>query len=447
MKNPNEVVVVGGGLAGSEAAFQASRRGVPVVLYEMRPGRMTEAHGTGRLAELVCSNSLKSDAPGTAAGLLKAELRAVGSGLMAAADATRVPAGTALAVDRVRFSEEVERMLRAEARVRVVRQEVNDLDPSALTVVATGPLTSQGLSDWIRKSLGRESLFFYDAISPIVDAGSVDLDKAFGASRYGKGDGGYLNCPLDEAEFGAFREALLSAELASCREFDKIPFFEGCLPVEEVARRGRQALAFGAMKPVGLTDPRTGRMPYAVVQLRPENRDRTMYGMVGFQTRLKVPDQRRVFRMIPGLERAQFLRYGSVHRNSFINSPECLLPSLQTRLSRTLFVGGQLSGVEGYAESIATGLLAGLNAARLALGLAPVVPPPETAIGSLCRYVAAPGVGPFQPMNFNFGLLPPLPAGRRRAGDRKGLYCSRAREKLTEWLAESGAAGTTAGTE
>jgi methylenetetrahydrofolate--tRNA-(uracil-5-)-methyltransferase len=445
MKKPNEVTVVGGGLAGCEAAFQAARRGLSVVLYEMRPARTTEAHATDNLAELVCSNSLKSDAPRTAAGLLKSELKAMGSALLAAAEETRVPAGTALAVDRQRFSERVEEMLRSEAGVRVVREEVTSLDPSALTVVATGPLTSPGLSDWIKGFLGEESLFFYDAISPIVDAESVDSRTTFKASRYGKGEGGYLNCPLDEAQFDAFRDALLAAETASCREFDRIPFFEGCLPVEEVARRGRQALAFGAMKPVGLADPRTGRMPYAVVQLRPENRDGTMYGMVGFQTRLKIPEQRRVFRMIPGLERAEFLRHGSVHRNSFINSPACLFPTLQTRRSRVLLVGGQLSGVEGYVESIATGLLAGANAARLAAGLEPLVPPPETAIGSLCRYVAAPGAGPFQPMNFNFGLLPALPVTGRKAGDRKALHCARAREKLAGWLAVAESADPTAG--
>ncbi len=438
---------MGGGLAGCEAAFQAARNGADVVLYEMRPDRTTEAHTTDCLAELVCSNSLKSDAPGTAAGLLKAELRAMGSALLAAAQETRVAAGTALAVDRLRFSERVEETLRGEARIRVVRREVTDPDPSALTVVATGPLTSPALSDWIRGYLGAESLYFYDAISPIVEAQSVDSRKAFAASRYDKGDGGYLNCPLDEAEFHAFREALLSSDMIPCREFEKMQFFEGCLPVEEVARRGTRALAFGAMKPVGLTDPRTGRRPYAVVQLRAENRDGTMYGLVGFQTRLRIPEQRRVFRMIPGLERAEFLRYGSVHRNSFINSPACLLPTLQTRLSRTLFVGGQLSGVEGYVESIATGLLAGVNAARVGAGLEPLVPPPETAVGSLCRYVTTPGAAAFQPMNFNFGLLPPLPAGARRSGDRKAQYCARAREKLTEWLASTEAAGFGAGTE
>jgi len=336
-------------------------------------------------------------------------------------------------------------MLRRQPGVRVVREEVTTLDPSALTVVATGPLTSLGLSDWIKGLLGEESLFFYDAISPIVDADSVDRGAAFEASRYGKGAGDYLNCPLDEAQFDAFRDALLASETASCREFDRIPFFEGCLPVEEVARRGRQALAFGAMKPVGLTDPRTGRMPYAVVQLRPENRDRTMYGMVGFQTRLKIPEQKRVFRMIPGLGRAEFLRYGSVHRNSFINSPACLLPTLQTRRSRTLLVGGQLTGVEGYVESIATGLLAGVNAARLAAGLEPIVPPVETAVGSLCRYVASAGAAPFQPMNFNFGLLPALPVRARKAGDRKALYCDRAGAALAEWLTASGAVGPAQG--
>lgn len=445
MKKQSEVIVLGGGLAGSEAAFQLARRGVDVVLYEMRPARMTEAHRTGQLAELVCSNSLKSDAPDTAAGLLKSELQAMGSALLAAAQETRVPAGMALAVDRLRFSERVEETLRSQGKIRLVRQEVTELDPLALTVVATGPLTSPGLSEWIRGFLGEESLFFYDAISPIVDAQSVDAQKTFVASRYGKGDGGYLNCPLSETEFNAFCEALLASEVAPQREFEKTTFFEGCLPVEEVARRGKQSLAFGAMKPVGLMDPRTGSIPHAVVQLRPENCDRTMYGMVGFQTRLKTPEQRRVFRMIPGLESAEFLRYGSVHRNSFINSPKCLFPTLQTRRSPALLVAGQLSGVEGYVESIATGLLAGMNAAKIATGLEPVVPPAETAIGSLCRYItaadAAVNAAAFQPMNFNFGLLPPLPERAGKRSNRKALYCARAREKLGEWLAVSASVG------
>jgi methylenetetrahydrofolate--tRNA-(uracil-5-)-methyltransferase len=435
MNKRNEVVVVGGGLAGSEAAFQAARRGVDVVLYEMRPARMTEAHKTGHLAELVCSNSLKSDSPATSAGLLKAELAMMGSALLAAARQTRVPAGTALAVDRLRFSEKVEEILRAQRRIRLVTEEVTKVDPLVTTVVATGPLTSPSLSEWFKHFLGRENLFFFDAISPIVDADSIDSTETFVASRYGKGDGGYLNCPLNEAQYNGFLESLLTAEKAPCREFEDNAFFEGCLPVEEVASRGRQSLAFGAMKPVGVVDPRTGRMPYAVVQLRPENRDRTMYGMVGFQTRLKIPEQKRVFRMIPGLGNAQFLRFGSVHRNSFINSPSCIVPALQARSNENLFVAGQLSGVEGYVESIATGLVAGMNAARRLMDLETVVPPPETAVGSLCRYVAVGGEGDFQPMNFNFGLLPPLPAGTRKKANRKALYCSRALNALAEWLA------------
>jgi methylenetetrahydrofolate--tRNA-(uracil-5-)-methyltransferase len=433
MNKQDEISIIGGGLAGTEAAFQAARRGLRVVLYEMRPGRMTEAHKTSHLAELVCSNSLKSESLATGSGLLKAELVSLGSVLLRIAQEARVPAGTALAVDRVKFSEKVEEALSREKGVRVVREEVLEACPAQPTIVASGPLTSKSLSAWIESFLGHDNLFFFDAISPIIDSTTIDYDRTFLASRYDKGDGQYLNCPFTEEEFGAFWKELVDAQVADCRHFETGLFFEPCLPVEETARRGKMSLAFGALKPVGLIDPRTGRVPYAAVQLRAENADKTMYGMVGFQTRLKTEEQRRVFRMIPGLDRAEFLRYGSVHRNSFINAPACLLPSLQTRKNARTFFAGQLSGIEGYVESIGTGLLAGVNAARLAAAENSLVPPPETALGALCRYISAPTAASFQPMNFNFGLLPPLPRRVRGKFQRKEAMASRAMKEIEEW--------------
>jgi len=433
MSRQNEIHIIGGGLAGTEAAFQAARRGLRVVLYEMRPGRMTEAHKTPHLAELVCSNSLKSESLTTGSGLLKAELLSLGSVLLAIAQEVRVPAGTALAVDRLKFSEKVEEALLREANISVVREEMCKADPARLTIVASGPLTSDSLCAWIESFLGRDNLFFFDAISPIIDSTTIDCERTFFASRYDKGDGPYLNCPFTEEEFNAFWEELAGAQVADCRDFETGLFFEPCLPVEEVAARGRMSLAFGALKPVGLLDPHTDRVPYAVVQLRPENVEKTMYGMVGFQTRLRIEEQKRVFRMIPGLERAEFLRYGSVHRNSFINSPACLTDTLQAKNSPSVFFAGQLSGVEGYVESIGTGLLAGVNATRLATAEDPLVPPPETALGSLCRYLASPRSTPFQPMNFNFGLLPPLPGRVRVKLRRKEAMAFRAMKKIEEW--------------
>ncbi len=395
---------------------------------------MTEAHKTGRLAELVCSNSLKSESLTTGAGLLKAELLAYGSILLKIAHETRVPAGTALAVDRQKFAERIEETLLSEDRVRLVREEVEKPQVRGPVVIASGPLTSPALSDWIEKFLGRHNLFFFDAISPIVSSESIDHDKTFFASRYDKGEGVYLNCPLTRDEFRAFRRQLVHAELAECHDFEKGTFFEACLPVEEVARRGEKSLAFGSMKPVGLIDPKTGEMPYAVAQLRPENLENTMYGMVGFQTRLRISEQRRVFRLIPGLERAEFLRYGSVHRNSFINAPECLLPTMQSRKDDRLFFAGQLAGVEGYVESIGSGLLAGVNAARIATGRRPVLPPGDTALGALCRHISAAGWTAFQPMNFNFGLLPALSDGQRGKLRRKEAMAARAMDSASKWL-------------
>jgi methylenetetrahydrofolate--tRNA-(uracil-5-)-methyltransferase len=433
MSSRNEVRIVGGGLAGAEAAFQLAKRGVPVVLYEMRPGRMTEAHKTAQLAELVCSNSFKSQSLTTSSGLLKAELLAYGSVLLSIAHETRVPAGTALAVDRVKFADRVEGRLLGEKRVRVVRQEIERPEPGEPVVIASGPLTSPALSGWMEEFLGHENLFFFDAISPIVAAESIDCGKTFLAARYDRGDGLYRNCALTKQEFEVFREEMLKAELAECHDFDRRAFFEGCLPIEEVARRGAKSLAFGAMKPVGLVDPETGSMPYAVVQLRPENLENTMYGLVGFQTRLKIAEQRRVFRMIPGLERAEFLRYGSVHRNSYINAPVCLLPTFESKVNPNLFFAGQISGVEGYVESIGSGLLAGINAARLVNGLPLLLPPGDTALGSLCRYISAPTRSAFQPMSFNFGLLPSMPLRVRGRLRRKEAMASRAMSSANEW--------------
>ena len=433
MRRQNEVHVIGGGLAGTEAAFQAARRGLRAVLHEMRPARMTEAHKTGYLAELVCSNSLKSESLTTGSGLLKAELLSLGSALLGIAQEVRVPAGTALAVDRLKFSEKVEQALSKEANIQLIREEVCEVDPAELTIVASGPLTSKSLSVWIENFLGHDNLFFFDAVSPIVDSTTIDYEKTFFASRYDKGEGLYLNCPFTEEEFNSFWVQLVEAQLADCHNFERNLFFEACLPVEEMARRGKMSLAFGALKPVGLADPRAGRAPYAVAQLRPENAEKTMYGMVGFQTRLKIEEQKRVFRMIPGLERAEFLRYGSVHRNSFINAPVCLLPTFQTRKNPAILFAGQISGIEGYVESIGTGLLAGANAVRLAEGKSPLVPPPETALGALCRYVSSPCVAPFQPMNFNFGLLPPLAKRVRVKLHRKEAMAARAMKAAGGW--------------
>ncbi len=398
------VTVIGAGLSGCEAALQCARLGVPVRIYEMRPQKMTPAHQTGEPAELVCSNSLKSEEITNAHGLLKAELKALGAVLLACAEKARIPGGKALVVDRQRFSAEVASALKS-AGVEIIHQELT-APPATPTVIATGPLTSPALTEFLQKSLGANNLFFYDAIAPIVSADSLNMEKIFPASRYGKG-ADYLNCPLGEDEYNRFVSALTTAELYPAHEFEKIPFFEGCLPIEELARRDRLALAFGPLKPVGLIDPRTGKRPFAVVQLRRENAAGTMFNLVGFQTRLKRPEQERVFRLIPGLEHAEFLRYGSIHRNTFLNSPELLLPTLQTRRRLDLFICGQLAGVEGYVEAIATGLVAGINITRLVLGKQPLTLPEETMLGALIKYITTPNPN-FQPMNANFGLLPPL---------------------------------------
>ncbi|BDG59342.1 methylenetetrahydrofolate--tRNA-(uracil(54)-C(5))-methyltransferase (FADH(2)-oxidizing) TrmFO [Caldinitratiruptor microaerophilus] len=417
------ITVIGAGLAGSEAAWQAARRGVRVHLYEMRPVRSTAVHRTDRFAELVCSNSLRGAALENAAGLLKEELRRLGSLIMAAADANAVPAGGALAVDREGFSAAVTRALEEHPLVTIHREEVRQIPPEGIVVIATGPLTSDALAEDIRRFTGEEYLSFYDAASPIVTVESLDMTKLYRASRYGKGEGTeYLNAPMTREEYEAFWSELVRAEVATPHnpEDRNVCFFEGCLPVEELARRGPDTLRFGPMKPVGLPDPRTGREPYAVVQLRQDNAAATLYNLVGFQTGLRWGEQQRIFRMIPGLERAEFVRFGVMHRNTFIKSPRVLLPTLQTRRRPTLFFAGQMTGVEGYVESAAGGLVAGVNAARLALGQDPVVFPPETAVGALARYITEADPENFQPMNIAFGLLPPVPgSGGKRERHRR----------------------------
>lgn len=426
------VTIIGAGLAGCEAALQCAGQGISVRLLEMRPLIMTPAHTTGEPAELVCSNSLKSELISNAHGLLKAELRTCGSLLLRCAEQSRIPGGKALVVDRGQFSLQVRQAL-TQAGVQLVRSEARQI-PEGITVIATGPLTSPPLAASLIQLLGAQQLFFYDAIAPIVAADSIDMSQVFPGTRYGTG-ADYLNCALTESEYDRLVAELVNAELHPAHEFDKTSFFEGCLPVEEMARRGRLTLAFGPLKPVGLTVPDRQR-PFAVVQLRRENAAGTMFNLVGFQTRLKHTEQERVFRLIPGLKRAVFLRYGSVHRNTYLNSPEVLLPTLQTRVRQDLFVAGQLTGVEGYVESIASGLVAGINAARLAAGRPLLCWPQETMVGALLRYITSPHPA-FQPMNANFGLLPGLDcrAGRRRARQLQVQTALAAAEQHSQALA------------
>jgi len=431
------VHVVGGGLAGSEAAYQLAERAASVVLHEMRPVRATPAHKSDRLAELVCSNTFKSTELTNAHGLLKAEMRAMGSVILQAADEARVPGGSALAVDRDLFSAAVHERVASHPRVRIVREEVTTLPSPG--IVATGPLTSDALATAIRARLGVESLAFYDAIAPIVAADSVEDSAVWRASRYdretmeGAGAGAYINCPLTRAAYEAFIDALVSADQHQGHEFDAVPYFEGCMPIEEMARRGRDTLRFGPMKPVGLRDPRTGREPYAVVQLRMEDRAGRMWNLVGCQTRMRIPEQQRVFRMIPGLADAEFLRYGSIHRNSYLNSPASLTPHLSLRDDPQMLFAGQLTGVEGYTESSATGLLAGINLARMLGGEAPVIPPPTTMLGALYRYLREADPRHFQPMNANFGLIDDLPEPVRDKRRKRELLAERALGDLGVW--------------
>jgi len=426
------VRIVGGGLAGAEAAWQLARRGVSVDLYEMRPHRMTEAHATGDLGELVCSNSLRSSLITAPAGVLKEEMRRLDSLVIRVAEDNRVPAGSALAVDRELFARALTQAIEALPGVRIVRREVSEIPPG-IVILATGPLTSTALSQHLGTLLGSEHLYFYDAISPIVTAESVDMTVAFCASRYGKGDDDYLNLPLTREEYYRFVNALLAAERVPTHSFERFVPFEGCMPIEEIADRGKETLAFGPMRAVGLRDPRTGQCPYAVVQLRQEDREKSLYNLVGFQTKMTYKEQQRVFTMIPGLEKAEFVRLGSLHRNTFIDSPQHLLPTLQWRQRSDLFFAGQMTGVEGYIESAATGLLAGLNAARLIADEPPVVPPPTTALGALLRYITEPERKGFQPMNANFGLLPPLSEPLRKKA-KKEMLARRALADMEAWV-------------
>jgi methylenetetrahydrofolate--tRNA-(uracil-5-)-methyltransferase len=433
-----EIHVVGGGLAGSEAAWQLAERGHAVVLHEMRPVRGTPAHKTDWLAELVCSNTFKSTEPSNAHGLLKAEMRLLGSVILAAADEARVPGGSALTVDRELFAAAVTERVLAHPRIRVERGEVVALPSPG--IVATGPLTSDVLAEAIRARLGVASLAFYDAIAPVVSRESLDDAIVYRASRYGKEtmaeageEGAYLNCPFTREEYDAFLDALVAADQYHAHEFDAVPYFEGCMPVEVMAQRGRDTLRFGPMKPVGLRDPRTGREAYAVAQLRMEDRAGRMWNLVGFQTRLRIVEQQRVFRMIPGLAEAEFLRYGSIHRNSYLNSPAALAPHLALRDDPRVLFAGQLTGVEGYTESTATGLLAGINLGRLLAGEEPVLPPPTTMLGALYRYLREADPVHFQPMNANFGLVDDLGERVKDKRRKRELIADRALAEMAAW--------------
>lgn len=436
-----KVSIIGGGLAGSEAAWQLANRGVSVTLHEMRPQRPTAAHKTDRFAELVCSNTFKSTETVNAHGLLKAEMRILGSMILECADKARIPAGSALAVDRDIFSASVSDRIERHPNIRIVRGEVDSL-PEGAAIIATGPLTSDALAEAIRERLGAQSLAFYDAIAPIISVESIDESIAFRASRYGKEtmenvDGGaYINCPMDREQYESFIDALSAADQFHGHEFDKVPYFEGCMPVEEIAKRGRESLRFGPLKPVGLPDPRTSREAYAVVQLRREDKAGQMWNMVGFQTRLRIPEQQRVLRMIPGLEEAEFLRYGSIHRNSYLNTPAALSPYLSLKDDSRLFFAGQLTGVEGYTESTATGLLNALNLLRVLDDMPPVLPPPTTMLGALYRYMSEADPAHFQPMNANFGLVDPLPKDGPRIRDKrskKEALAARAIRDMQQW--------------
>ncbi|MGA9172862.1 MAG: FADH(2)-oxidizing methylenetetrahydrofolate--tRNA-(uracil(54)-C(5))-methyltransferase TrmFO [Thermoactinomyces sp.] len=431
----SHVTVVGAGLAGSEAAWQIAERGVPVKLYEMRPVKMTPAHRGGQFAELVCSNSLRAASLTNAVGILKEEMRRLNSLIMKCADKHAVPAGGALAVDREAFSGEITRLLSEHPNIEVIKEEVTEI-PEGPTVIATGPLTSASLSDKLKRLTGEDYLYFYDAAAPIVEKESIDMDKVFVASRYDKGEAAYLNCPMTEEEFDRFYDALIHADVAPLKDFEKEIYFEGCMPIEVLAKRGKKTLLFGPMKPVGLIDPRTGKRPHAVVQLRQDNSAGTLYNIVGFQTHLKWGPQKEVIRLIPGLENAEIVRYGVMHRNTFINSPKLLRPTYQIRMRDDLFFAGQMTGVEGYVESAAAGLLAGINAARLVQGLDLVVPPRTTAIGSMAHYITTADPEHFQPMNANFGLFEELPQRIKNKKERAEKYAERALAEIEAFRRE-----------
>lgn len=434
------VTVVGGGLAGCEAALQLAHAGHPVRLVEMRPVRTTEAHQTDHLGELVCTNSFKSEAPENAHGQLKREMRALGSVLLQSADVSRVAAGSALAVDRHLFSEAMTAAIEGEPLIEVVREECTSL-PEGPTVIATGPLTSGALYEAIEGALGDGGLAFFDAIAPIVERDSLDDSIVFEAGRFDE-DADYLNCPMTRDEYDAFITALNGGEAHAGHDWDTVPYFEGCLPVEVMASRGHDTLRFGPMKPIGLTDPRTGERPWAVVQLRREDRAGQMWNMVGFQTRLRIGEQRRVFSMIPGLAEAEFLRWGSIHRNSYLNFPERLTPWGGLSERPDVVFAGQLTGVEGYTESAASGILAGVNLSRILAGADPVLPPPTTMLGGLYRYLREAAPGRFQPMNSNWGLIDPLPRRVKNKKEKRQILAQRAQDDFTEWMAEHDLAAT-----
>jgi methylenetetrahydrofolate--tRNA-(uracil-5-)-methyltransferase len=449
MKKRHSLTIIGGGLAGSEAAWQAAQRGIQVMLYEMRPVVSTGAHQSSDLAELVCSNSLGSNLADRASGVLKDELRRMDSLLLEIAEETALPAGAALAVDRDRFAARVTERLSNHANIKIVREEMGEI-PASPTIVASGPLTSPTLTQAITSLSGEDQLFFFDAIAPVIHSDSIDMEIAFRASRYGKGeleDGDYINCPLSKVEYETFVDALLGAERIALRGFEADiehgvkagidRFFEGCLPVEIIARRGRQSLAFGPMRPVGITDPRTGRWPHALVQLRQDNLAGSLYNMVGFQTNLTYPEQKRVFRLIPGLAGAEFARYGQMHRNTFIAAPKLLDASLQFRQRPDLFFAGQITGVEGYMGNIATGLLAGINASRLLSGREPLVLPKTTMLGALCHYITHADMKDFQPMKANFGILPTLETEKKLGKrERAQFMADRARQAINDFLSK-----------
>lgn len=438
LTEPQRVTVIGAGLAGSEAAWQIASRGVPVRLYEMRPVVKTPAHHTDQFAELVCSNSLRANGLTNAVGVLKEEMRMLDSLVLGAADRNAVPAGGALAVDRDGFSGEITTTLHNHPLIEVINEEFTHIPESEIVVMATGPLTSPALSSQIRELMGEEYFYFYDAAAPIIEKDSIDMDKVYLASRYDKGEAAYLNCPMNEEEFNAFYDALIAAEVAELKEFEKEVYFEGCMPIEVMMKRGKQTALFGPMKPVGLVNPHTGELPFAVVQLRQDNAAGTLYNLVGFQTHLKWGEQKRVFGMIPGLANAEIVRYGVMHRNTFINSPRLLKPTYQTKGNEKLFFAGQMTGVEGYVESAASGLIAGINAARMALGEECLVFPQLSTLGSMAHYITTADPEHFQPMNANFGLLPNLEKRMRSKKDKNEALAARALESIRSFKEETG---------
>jgi len=431
--NNQKVIVIGAGLAGSEAAWQIAQQGVEVILYEMRSVKQTPAHHTNQFAELVCSNSLRANGLANAVGVLKEEMRMLDSIIIGSADLHAVPAGGALAVDREGFSGEVTNRLKNHPLIEVRNEEVTSIPKDGIVVIATGPLTAEALSLEIQNLLGEEYFYFYDAAAPIIEKDSIDMNKVYLASRYDKGEAAYLNCPMTEEEFEAFHKALIEAEVAPVKEFEKEQYFEGCMPIEVIASRGKQTVLFGPMKPVGLVNPHTGKLPHAVIQLRQDNAAGTLYNMVGFQTHLKWGEQKRVFSMIPGLENAEFVRYGVMHRNTFINSPQLMKATYQTKQRDTLFFAGQMTGVEGYVESAASGLIAGINAAKLAKGEPLVELPVETALGSMAQYITTADFKHFQPMNANFGLFPALENRIRNKKEKNEQIANRALEAIKQF--------------